>query len=106
MNSFNFNGPIQGPSQFGDHNTQRNTLHGGFQAATALQLADSLVRELGPSTPPEAQAVRDELARAEQTGERADRGRVRAWLDTLALGLGTGSSALALVEQIRQAVGG
>jgi hypothetical protein len=107
MSTFNFNGPVSGQSQaFGDHNTQHNTFHGGFQAVGALHLADALVRELGPSAPPEAEAVRAELARAEQAGEQPDHGRIRAWLDTLTLGLGTGSGALALVEQIRQAISG
>ncbi|MFF0084003.1 hypothetical protein ACFYR1_30440 [Streptomyces canus] len=107
MSTFNFNGPVQGQSQvFGDHTTQHNTFHGAFQTASALHLADALVQELGPSAPPEASALRDELARAEQAGEQPDHGRVRAWLTTLAQGLGTGSGALALVEQIRQAVGG
>lgn len=106
MSTFNVNGPIQGPSQFGDHTTQHNAFQGGYQAATAARLADSLVRELGPAAPPEARAVRDELARAEQMGEQPDHGKIRAWLSTVALGLGTGSGALALVEQIRQALGG
>jgi hypothetical protein len=107
MSTFNFNGPVQGQSQaFGDHNTQHNTFHGGFQTANALQLADALVHELGPAAPSEARAVRDELARAEQVQEQPDHGRVRAWLTTLAQGLGAGSGALALVEQIQQAIGG
>jgi hypothetical protein len=107
MSTFNFNGPVQGQSQaFGDHNTQHNTFHGGFQASDALRLAEELVRELGPSAPAEAESVRAELARAEETGEQPDHGRIRAWLNTVALGLGTGSGALALVEQIRQAIGG
>ncbi|MFE2213393.1 hypothetical protein ACFW93_15725 [Streptomyces canus] len=104
-NEFNFNGPITGPNVFGNHNTQHNTTYGGSQT-NVLHLADSLVRELGPTAPPEARAVRAELARAEQAGEEPDHGKVRAWLNTLALGLGTGSGAMALVEQIRQAIGG
>ncbi|WP_329544367.1 hypothetical protein OG548_06220 [Streptomyces sp. NBC_01356] len=105
--NFNFHGPVSGEIQMGDHNVQHNTVYNsGTSTAEALRLATDLVRELGPSAPPEAEAVRAELARAEAGNEPPDHGRIRAWLNTVSLGVGTGSSALVLSEGIMRALGG
>ncbi|MGW3942367.1 hypothetical protein [Streptomyces phaeochromogenes] len=107
MSTFEFKGPVSGEIQLGDHNTQYNTVHNnGTSTAEALRLATELVRELGPSAPPEAESVRAELARADARNEPPDHGRIRAWLDTVSLGVGTGSTALTLTEGIARALGG
>ncbi|MGW5349465.1 hypothetical protein ACWERV_02960 [Streptomyces sp. NPDC004031] len=105
MGDMNINGPIIGPSQFGENNTQYNVAGQAASAAAALALADALVGQLGRTPPAEAVAVRAELARAAESGGEPDHQRVRAWLATLAAAVGTGSGALALVEQLRQVVG-
>ncbi|MFC4036766.1 hypothetical protein ACFO3J_35805 [Streptomyces polygonati] len=104
MSTFNVNGPVNGPSQFGDGNFQVNSGDSG-STATALRLATQLVGQLGADAPPEAEEVRGELARAAAEGTAPDHRRIRAWLTTVAAGIGTGSGALALVEGIRSAVG-
>ncbi|MEV0223550.1 hypothetical protein [Streptomyces sp. NPDC050704] len=107
MSTFNFHGPVSGEIQAGDHNTQHNTVYNsGISTAEALRLATDLVRELGPAAPPEAEAVRAELARAAERHEPPDHGRIREWLNTVSLGVGTGSSALVLTEGIMRALGG
>ncbi|WP_405731293.1 hypothetical protein OG607_33215 [Streptomyces sp. NBC_01537] len=111
MDTFNFNAPVNGPIQAGgEGNTQNNNIvnnnYGGQQTAEALRLANELVRQLGATAPPEVEAVQAELARADQQNTAADHVRIRAWLSTISQGAVAGSGTLALVEGIRQAVGG
>jgi hypothetical protein len=105
MNEIHINGAINGPSQWGANSTQINNTGGADAVRTALALADALVRQLGDGAPPEAVAVRAELARAADTGGEPDHRRIQAWLTTVGVGIGAGSSALALVEALRNAIG-
>ncbi|MET9294189.1 hypothetical protein [Streptomyces sp. NPDC003077] len=105
MSTFHVNGPVNGPSQWGDGNAQVNA-GASASPAEALRLAGELAGRLGPDAPPQAAAVRTELARAEAAGAEPDRGRIREWLDTLTQSVGAAGGTLALIEGIRRALGG
>ena len=106
MGTYNFHGNISGPSNFGDNG--RIEINHGMDAAAVLKVADQLVVRLlaeAPSLVTPAQVVQGELARAEQEGRAADRGRIRAALETIGIGVAAGSGSLALVEELTRALG-
>ncbi|WP_326595241.1 hypothetical protein [Streptomyces sp. NBC_01803] len=108
MSTFNFHGEISGPSNFGDGGKIEIHQHGS-SPADALRLATELVRQLRTENQPtladQAEVVRGELVRAEQEQRPADRGRVRQALETISLGLATGSGGLALAQELGRAFG-
>ncbi|WUH92833.1 hypothetical protein OG900_23815 [Streptomyces sp. NBC_00433] len=120
MSSFNFNAPVNGQIQVGDHTTMNvnapsvsadSLQYGDARAAEAVvALAQRLVDVLAQENPrllPQAEAVRAELERGGQQGAAApDTGRIRQRLDLITSGAAAGSGALALVEGIIHAIGG
>jgi hypothetical protein len=120
MSSFNFNAPVNGQVQVGDHTTMnvnapgaRADSHqlGDARAAEAVvalaqRLVDVLARE-NPRLLQEAEAVRAELERGGRQGAAApDTGRIRRSLELITSGAAAGSGALALIEGIVHAIGG
>lgn len=106
MSTFNINGDINGPANFGDHG--RIEINNGADAAQSLRLAAELVERLRTENPPlvaQAEVVRGELARAGQDGAAPDRGRVRAALDTISVGVAAGSGGLALAQELSRVLG-
>ncbi|OKI01144.1 hypothetical protein A6A06_20120 [Streptomyces sp. CB02923] len=108
MSTFNFHGQVSGPSNFGDGG-KIEINHYGADPAEALRLAAELVRHLRTEEQPvlvaRAEEVQGELERARQEQRPADQGRIRRALETLSLGLATGSSGLALAQALGHAVG-
>ncbi|MFB7279177.1 hypothetical protein ACFCZV_18865 [Streptomyces hydrogenans] len=110
MNTFNFNGPVSG-NAFGNDNTVTNHYHRAGEPAGARELAEQLVtllRELPADTAAvtRAQAVRDELAAAEEEGRPADEGRVRTALAAVEPYVTAGSGGMALLQGILAFFGG
>ncbi|MBT2409424.1 hypothetical protein J7I94_02405 [Streptomyces sp. ISL-12] len=106
MSTYNFHGNISGPSHFGDHG--HIEIHNGADPAAVLALADRLVERLRgehPALAPEAEAVQGELVRAGQEGRAVDRGRIRAALETIGIGVAAGSGSLALAQEIQRVLG-
>ncbi|MFJ3707991.1 hypothetical protein OG204_29835 [Streptomyces sp. NBC_01387] len=108
MSTFNFKGDISGPSNFGDGGKIEIHQH-GMSPAEAMRLATQLVQQLRaegrPALAAEAEVVRGELARAGQGSPVADHGRIRQALETISLGLATGSGGLELVRELGRFVG-
>ncbi|KWT60922.1 hypothetical protein ADL21_16495 [Streptomyces albus subsp. albus] len=108
MSTFNFHGQVSGPSNFGDGG-KIEINHYGTDPAEALRLAAELVRHLRSEGQPalvvQAEEVQGELERARQEQRPADRGRIRRALETISLGLATGSSGLALAQSLGHVVG-
>jgi hypothetical protein len=120
MSTFNFNAPINGQVQAGDHTTM-NVHESSVTAApvaaqenqgqseAVLRLAQRLVEVLAHDNPPlveQAEAIRAEVERSGESGEAPDTGRIRRRLELISSGVAAGSGALALVEGIIHAVGG
>ncbi|WP_371790288.1 hypothetical protein OG285_05175 [Streptomyces sp. NBC_01471] len=108
MSTFNFHGGVSGPSNFGDGG-KIEIHHHGVGPAEAMRLAGELVQQLRtegrPALAAEAEAVRGELARAGQGQLPTDQGRIRQALETISLGLATGSGGLQLVRELGRVVG-
>ncbi len=108
MSTFNFHGEISGPSNFGDGG-KIEIHHHGAHPAEALRLATELVRQLRAEDRPvlveQAEVVRGELVRADQEQRPADPGRVRRALETISMGLTTGSAGLALAQELGRVIG-
>ncbi|MHB9858227.1 hypothetical protein [Streptomyces sp. YIM S03343] len=82
--------------------------HYGADPAAVLQLADRLVdrlRQDNPALVPQAQVIQGELASAGQGGEPANRGRIKAALETISVGVAAGSGGLALVQELGRVLG-
>lgn len=97
---------VNGPAIFGDNG--RMEINNGTDAATLLRLADQLVEKLrveSPALVPQAQVIQGELAGAGQDGRTADRGRIRAALETIGIGVAAGSGGLALAQEIGRVLG-
>lgn len=106
MSTYNFHGNVSGSNIGPDGRVEIN--HYGADPAAVLHLADRLVERLRldqPALVPQAQVVRGELAAAGQGGQPADRGRIRAALETIGVGVAAGSGGLALVQEIGRALG-
>ncbi|WP_406453016.1 hypothetical protein OH768_12420 [Streptomyces sp. NBC_01622] len=106
MSTYNFNGNISGPSNFGDNG--RIEINNGTDAADVVRLAAQLVDRLRgehPTLVSQAQVIQGELVQAGEEGRAANRGRIRAALETITIGVGAGSGGLALVEQLKHALG-
>ncbi|MBC2902084.1 hypothetical protein [Streptomyces cupreus] len=94
---------VNGPAIFGDNG--RMEINNGTDAATLLRLADQLVERMrveSPALVPQAQVIQGELA---QDGRPADRGRIRAALETIGIGVAAGSGGLALAQEIGRVLG-
>ncbi|MFF6988720.1 hypothetical protein [Streptomyces sp. NPDC010273] len=105
MSTFNFNGGNITNSHIGDHGHVENH---GTDSATVLRIAEQLVDRLrgeNPTLVPQAQVIQGELAQAGEQGRVADRGRIRTALETITIGVGAGTGGLALVEQLKHALG-
>lgn len=103
MSTYNFHGNISGPGNFGDNGTinigQQDT------AAQIVRLAAELAQWLRAEGAAEerlaaARTLHAELERAEQERRAAEPGVVRRALETVTLGLGAGSTGLALAQEI------
>lgn len=97
---------VNGPANLGDNG--RIEINNGTDAAAVLHLADQLVERLrreNPALVPQAQVIQGELAQAGQEGRAANRGRIRAALETIGVGVAAGSGGLALAEQLGHALG-
>ncbi|WP_217236724.1 hypothetical protein [Streptomyces sp. AC555_RSS877] len=106
MGTYNFHGNISGPSNFGDNG--RIEINHGADAAAVLKVADQLVERLrgeSPSLVAQAQVIQGELVQAGQEGRVADRGRIRAALETIGIGVAAGSGSLALAQELARALG-
>ncbi|MGW6848022.1 hypothetical protein ACWGCK_04570 [Streptomyces virginiae] len=108
MSTYNFHGNVSGPNNIGDHGTinigQQDT------AAQTLSLAAELARWLRAEGASQdrldaAQALRGELDRAGQEGRAAEPGLIRRSLETITLGLGAGSTGLALARELGRLLG-
>ncbi|WP_406120751.1 hypothetical protein [Streptomyces sp. NBC_00989] len=106
MSTFNFNGGGNiTNSHIGDHG---HVVNNGTDSATVLRLAEQLVDRMRGENPvlvPQAQVIQGELVQAGEEGRAANRGRIRAALETITIGVGAGSGGLALVEQLKHALG-
>ncbi|MEV5527386.1 hypothetical protein [Streptomyces prunicolor] len=106
MSTYNFKGNISGPSNFGDNG--RIEINNGTDAAGVLRIAEQLVDRMrgeNPTLVSQAQVIQGELVQADQEGRAANRGRIRAALETITIGVGAGSAGLTLVEQLKNALG-
>ncbi|MGP2440635.1 hypothetical protein [Streptomyces sp. JW3] len=106
MSTYNFHGNISGPANFGDHG--RIEINHGPDPAAVLALADRLVERLRgeqPALAADAEVIQGELMRAGQEGRAADRGRIRAALETIGVGVAAGSGSLALAQELGRALG-
>jgi hypothetical protein len=106
MATYNFNGGISGPANFGDNGRIEITY--GQSPAEASRLAAELVARLRADDSDRAghaEEVQGELAAAGREGRPVDRGRIRRALETLSTGLAAGSAALALVQGLGHALG-
>jgi len=106
MSTYNFNGNISGPSNFGDNG--RIEINNGTDADGVLRIAEQLVDRMrgeNPNLARQAEVIQGELVRAGEEGRAADRGRIRTALETITIGVGAGSGGLALVEQLKHALG-
>ncbi|MEW1869260.1 hypothetical protein AB0420_14155 [Streptomyces caelestis] len=97
MSTYNFNGPVSGQNNFGDHN--QNLLIGNLDELVAR------VREEQPGRAPEAELIRAEVTRAAAEDRPVDRGRIQDWLATLREGADAGSGVLALITSLRALLG-
>ncbi|MEW2073090.1 hypothetical protein ACFZAG_18345 [Streptomyces sp. NPDC012403] len=97
MSTYNFNGPVSGQNNFGDHN--QNLLIGNLD-----ELVER-VRAEQPGQAREAELVRDEVARAADGNRPVDASRVQDWLATIREGAGAGSGVLALVTSLTALLG-
>ncbi|MER7921883.1 hypothetical protein ABTY96_01910 [Streptomyces sp. NPDC096057] len=106
MSTFNFNGGGNiHNSHIGDHG---HVVNNGTDSATVLALADRLVDRMRgeyPTLVPQAQVIQGELVQAGEEGRAVNRGRVRAALETITIGVGAGTGGLALIEQLKHALG-
>ncbi|MEV0480651.1 hypothetical protein AB0I69_08515 [Streptomyces sp. NPDC050508] len=98
INNLQQGGVNLGSQTFNDNGSARPTLE---QAAELVRL----VLDEAPSLLAQATVVHGELRRAQEVGDRADRARIGAALANITAGLSAGSSALALAEGIRGALG-
>jgi hypothetical protein len=104
MSTFKFNGPINGPSQFGDSTTMNVTIVPPVSQAAvsrAQELRDR-VRAEAPEQAEEADALHAALAAAQQQGAAADGTVVGSRLARLMSGLAAGSALLTMAEQLKQ----
>ncbi|WP_374776385.1 hypothetical protein OG756_30080 [Streptomyces sp. NBC_01310] len=108
MSTYNFHGNITGPGNFGDNGTinigQQDT------AAQTLRLAAELAQWLraegaGQAQLDAARTLREELDQAGRERRTAEPGVVRRALETVTLGLGAGSTGLALAQEISRLLG-
>ncbi|MFJ3986869.1 hypothetical protein [Streptomyces fungicidicus] len=97
MSTYNFNGPVSGQNNFGDHN--QNLLVGNLDELVAR------VREEQPDRVAEAELIRAEVARAAAEDRPVDGGRIRDWLAALREGADAGSGVLALITSLRALLG-
>ncbi|SEE68225.1 hypothetical protein SAMN05216489_07773 [Streptomyces sp. 3213] len=105
MSTFNFNGGNITGSHIGDHG---HVVNNGTDSATVLSLAEQLVDRMRgeyPTLVPQAQVIQGELVQAGEEGRAVHRGRVRAALETITIGVGAGTGGLALIEQLKHALG-
>ncbi|MCX5238527.1 hypothetical protein OG824_25345 [Streptomyces prunicolor] len=105
MSTFNFNGGNITNSHIGD---QGHVVNHGTDSATVLRIAEQLVDRMrgeNPTLVSQAQVIQGELVQAGEEGRAANRGRIRAALETITLGVGAGSGGLALAEQLKHALG-
>lgn len=110
MSTFNFHGNITGPANIGDNGRiEIGEMHQhGTDAVDTLRLAGELVARLRaeyPALAPEAEVIRGELTGAGGEGRPADRGRIRAALETISVGVAAGSGGLALAQELGRALG-
>ncbi|MEV0481126.1 hypothetical protein AB0I69_11040 [Streptomyces sp. NPDC050508] len=106
MSTFNFNGGNITNSHIGDNGRVENNY--GTDPAAVLGLAEQLVDRMrgeNPALVPQAQVIQGELVQAGEEGRAANRGRIRAALETITIGVGAGSGGIALVEQLKHALG-
>ncbi|MCT9075517.1 hypothetical protein [Streptomyces fulvoviolaceus] len=105
MTTYNINN-VNGPSNIGPDG--RIEINNGTDAAVVLRLAGELVDRLrreSPALVPQAEIVQGELARAGQGGQSPDWGRIRSALETIGVGVATGSGGLALAQEIGRILG-
>ncbi|MER6446182.1 hypothetical protein DEJ51_26340 [Streptomyces venezuelae] len=108
MSTYNFHGNVSGTNNIGDH----GTINVGQQdtAGQTLRLAAELALWLraqgaAPERIDAAQALHAELDRAGQEGRAAEPGLIRRSLETVTLGLGAGTTGLALAQEISRLLG-
>ncbi|WP_330299197.1 hypothetical protein [Streptomyces sp. NBC_00503] len=108
MGTYNFHGDITGPGNYGDNGTinigQQDT------AAQTLRLAAELAQWLRSAGADQAQldaaqTLHGELDRAGREQRAAEPGVVRRALETITLGLGAGSTGLALAQELTRLLG-
>ncbi|MFK4150965.1 hypothetical protein ACI2LV_03110 [Streptomyces fungicidicus] len=97
MSTYNFNGPVSGQNNFGDHN--QNLLVGNLDELVAR------VREEQPDRVAEAELIRAEVARAAAEDRPVDGGRIQGCLATLREGADAGSGVLALITSLGALLG-
>ncbi|MFJ7137550.1 hypothetical protein [Streptomyces fungicidicus] len=97
MSTYNFNGPVSGQNNFGDHN--QNLLVGNLDELVAR------VREEQPDRVAEAELIRAEVARAAAEDRPVDGGRIQGWLATLREGADASSGVLALITSLGALLG-
>jgi len=97
VSTYNFNGPVSGQNNFGDHN--QNLLVGNLDELVAR------VREEQPDRVAEAELIRAEVARAAAEDRPVDGGRIQGWLATLREGADAGSGVLALITSLGALLG-
>lgn len=113
MGTYHFHGNIEGGAgNFGDHGVI-NISHPQDRddAARTLRLATELARWLrdegaAPDRIGAAQTLQGELEQAGQESRAPEPGLIRRCLETITLGLGAGSGALALARELTGLLGG
>ncbi|MEU8772531.1 hypothetical protein [Streptomyces sp. NPDC048606] len=112
MGTYHFHGDVNGPGNYGDH----GVIHIGRapdedDAARVLRLAAELARRLDEEGAAEegveaARILNDELEEAGREHRAPEPGLIRRCLETVTLGLGAGSGALALTRELTLLLGG
>ncbi|WP_399088148.1 hypothetical protein ACGH2B_12840 [Streptomyces sp. BBFR2] len=106
--SYDFRGAKINNLQQGGVNLGSQTFNDNGPKQIPLEQATELVRMVLDEAPPllaYATVVHSELRRAQEEGTSPDRGRIGTALTNITAGLAAGSSALALAEGIRSALG-
>ncbi|MFE2322506.1 hypothetical protein ACFXD5_00995 [Streptomyces sp. NPDC059385] len=108
MATYNFNGNVNGPANFGDNGTINIGRQDG--AEQTLRLAAELARWLRAEGADQdrldaARTLHGELEQAGREQRAAEPGVVRRALETITLGLGAGSTGLALAQEITRLLG-
>ncbi|WP_371676120.1 hypothetical protein [Streptomyces sp. NBC_01276] len=111
MGTYHFHGNVEGPGNYGDHGVVNIGPQHQDDPARTLRLAAELARWLrdegaAGDRVDAARTLHGELERAGEERRAPEPGLIRRCLQTITVGLGAGSGALALAREITALLGG